>query len=88
MNVFVVIIDEVYDLETFTHDPKVFHNLVDAKKYVKECADDFVREHKDDDIDDSSWEFEDDDNYRFEAYIDGRACEYHYNVTLSEVTVE
>ena len=88
MVVYVVSVNDVSDFETFVHTPKVFKDKVDALKEMKTIVDDFRDlTNLDDKIDGDSW-IEEKNETHYEAYIDGRYAENHYEVDVDCVEVE
>ena len=88
MRVFVLTINEVYDYEEFTHKPRVFATLKNARKAKDEFVNNFKRTvDLTDTIDGDEW-VEDITDNTYDAYIDGRYAENHYRVTIQSVEVQ
>ena len=82
MKLYIITIDEVYDLEIFDHKPLAFFSKKAAEKKMKEIIKKVKKEYKAHDykIESSS--------EGVQAYRDGSYCDYHYSASISEVEVQ
>lgn len=75
MEIFVVVINEVYDMETFDDNVKVFHEETEATKYLNDQKESALHDYRE--------KFEEEDigftenDYGFEVYEDGCYSEFH-----------
>ena len=82
MVVYIITIDEVYDLETFPHEPEVFAVFDDAKRRF----DDLVAQTREEFAENEFKELHG-GNY-YETWEDGRWPENHYGIYVHTVELQ
>lgn len=78
MKIYVIKIEEVYDMENYDHDIEVYKKQEDAKKRFDGIVEEAKKEYPDD------WVREESET-AYSTWKDGEYCDTHYCVTLKEI---
>ena len=84
--IYIVVIDEVCDMISYSHNPFAYDTADKAKAKINELHEEFLSELGDD-FDDDNWVDDSEENVNVELYVDGRHCEDHYSAVIYEVEV-
>ena len=77
MKIYVIKIEEVYDMESYDHDVEAYKKREDAKKRFDEIVDKAKKEYPD------YWEREESET-AYSTWKDGEYCDTHYSVSMKE----
>ena len=84
--IFVVVIDEVCDMESYSHKPFAYDTEDKAKAKINELHEQILSELGSD-FENDDWVDESKEDAYVELYVDGRSSEDHYSAVIYEVEV-